>query len=260
MTQTNWPIRRVGLRVRDLEGSLEFYQRLGLNILREDVQTAQVGLGVGTLELLTLRHTPQALPRPAHTAGLYHFALLLPDEIELATFLRYSLSDHVPFGHALDHSVSQAIYLNDPEGNGIEIYADRPRSQWPTDDKEQLFKASRRLKARRLLEQARSHFDGLPAETVLGHIHLNVYDLEKSTTFYKQTFGLQLISHFVDQVSFISWDNYHHHFGLNVWAGPHVSAHTSEVSGLDFFEIAHASLQPGLYEDPNNISIIVPDN
>ena len=184
--------------------------------------------------------------------------MLLPDEVELATFLRYSLDGHVPFGHALDHSVSQAIYLSDPEGNGIEIYADRPRSQWSTE--EQLFKASSRLKARRLLAQARSHFDGLPAETVLGHIHLNVCDLDKSTTFYQQTFGLQLTSYFIDQVSFISWDNYHHHFGLNVWDGSGGSAHSSEVSGLDFFEIAHVSLRSGLYEDPNNIVIIVADH
>ncbi len=254
MTQ-QWPLKRVGLRVRDLSASIVYYERLGLAIVRDERAEGRVGLGAGGHELLALRHTPDARPRPRHTAGLFHFAILLPDETALGTFLRHSMDGggtHID--GASDHLVSQALYLNDPEGNGIEVYADRPREQWPMHDGKPTMDTLP-LKAEALLAKA-GDFHGLPAGTILGHMHLNVSDLDESIAYYEQTFGLDLKANLYNQAGFVSWDGYHHHLGLNTWSGPNATRHEADVSGLDFFEIARPGLQPGTFQDPNGVTII----
>lgn len=127
-----WPLRRVGLRVQDMAGSIEYYTRLGLSIVNDEREqgNGEVGMGINGRELLHLRTLPEGRLRPARTAGLYHFALLVGDEAELASFLQHCIDQRIPLDGASDHLVSQALYLSDPEGNGIEVYADRPRSQW----------------------------------------------------------------------------------------------------------------------------------
>ena len=208
------------------------------------------------VELLTLRHTPDAPVRKPHTAGLYHFALLLPTEADLGSFLRHSVEGHgVRIDGASDHLVSQALYLNDPEGNGIEVYADRPRAEWSyTNGQVQM--DTLRLKSKELLAKAQD-FHGLSDSTILGHMHLNVSNLNESIAFYQQTFGLDLMVNLYDQAGFVSWDGYHHHLGLNTWTGPNATRHEPDVSGLEFFELAHPDLQPGTYQDPNGVTIIV---
>ncbi len=252
----SWPLKRVGLRVRDLETTLAYYQQLGLATVRDERAEGIVGLGVGELELLTLRHTPNARPRAAHTAGLYHFAILLPGEADLGTFLRHSVQgDGVRIDGASDHLVSQALYLNDPEGNGIEVYADRPREQWPFKDGRPTMDTLR-LKADALLAKAQD-FHGLPDGTILGHMHLNVSNLDESIAYYQQTFGLELMINLYQQAGFVSWNGYHHHLGLNTWTGPNATHHEPDVSGIDFFEIARHGLQPGTYHDPDGVTIVV---
>lgn len=257
MTQT-WPLKRVGLRVRDLESSLAYYQQLGFSLVRDERAEGSIGLGVGDLEILTLRHTPDARPRPRHTAGLFHFAILLPYESDLGSFLRHSVrGEGVRIDGASDHLVSQALYLNDPEGNGIEVYADRPREQWPRNEEDGTPRmATLPLKADALLARA-SDFHGFPAGTILGHMHLNVSDLEESIAWYEQTFGLELMANLYQQAGFVSWNGYHHHLGLNTWAGPNATRHEPDVSGLDFFEISRPDLATGTYEDPNGVKIVV---
>lgn len=252
----SWPLKRVGLRVRDLDTTLNYYQRLGLIIVRDQRAEGIVGLGAGELELLTLRHTPDAPPRAPHTAGLYHFALLLPGETDLGTFLNHSVKgDGVRIDGASDHLVSQALYLNDPEGNGIEVYADRPREQWPSHDGQPTMDTIR-LNTDALLAKAQD-FHGLPEGTILGHMHLNVSDLDESIAFYQQTFGLDLVINLYHQAGFVSWDGYHHHLGLNTWTGPNAARHEPGVSGIEFFEIARPGLQPGTYQDPSGVVIVV---
>ncbi|HEY1350876.1 MAG TPA: VOC family protein [Ktedonobacteraceae bacterium] len=254
----SWPLKRVGLRVRDLQQSIVYYQRLGFTIVRDQRVEGLVGMGVGETEILVLRHTPQARPRAPHTAGLYHFAMLLPDEIELGSFLRHSVQgDGVRIDGSSDHLVSQALYLNDPEGNGIEVYADRPREQWlrdPVSGTPQM--DTLRLNIEELLAKARE-FHGFPQGTLLGHMHLNVRNLDESTAYYEQTFGLSLIFNLYEQAAFVSWDGYHHHLALNTWAGPQTTAHEEEVSGIDFFEMARPDLRPGTYTDPNGVKVVV---
>jgi catechol 2,3-dioxygenase len=252
---SSWPLKRAGLRVRNLDTTLAYYQSLGLSIVHDQRAEGIVGLGIGTNEILTLRHVPDALPRPAHTAGLYHIAYLLPDDKSLATFLRYSLGGGVRLDGASDHLASQALYLNDPEENGVEVYSDRPRDQWKmVDGRPEL--ATLPLKAQQLLEQAEPTFSGFPDGTVLGHIHLSVVNLDESLAWYLQTFSLDLIINLFSQAGFISWDGYHHHIGMNTWEGSK-NSQKPEYAGLDFFEISHADVTPGTYEDPNGIRIVV---
>ena len=149
-----WPLRRVGLRVQDMASSIEYYTRLGLFIVSDEREqgNGDVGMGVAGRELVHLRTLPGGRPRPAHTAGLYHFALLVGDEAELGSFLQHCINQRIPLDGASDHLVSQALYLSDPEGNGIEVYADRPRSQWSYPNG-QLSMGTLQLNAQALLKQ-----------------------------------------------------------------------------------------------------------
>ncbi|HEX7737438.1 MAG TPA: VOC family protein [Ktedonobacteraceae bacterium] len=256
----SWPLKRVGLRVRDLEKTLAYYQRLGLAIVRDQRAEGIIGLGAGELELLTLRHTPDAPVRKPHTAGLYHFAILLPGETDLASFLNHSVKGAgVRIDGASDHLVSQALYLNDPEGNGIEVYADRPREKWSHSPDGQIVMDTVRLRANELLAKAQD-FHGFPTGTILGHMHLNVSNLDESLAFYEQTFGLNLVNKLYNQAGFVSWDGYHHHLALNTWTGPNATRHEPGVSGIEFFEFSRPGLQAGTYEDPNGVKVVVGEN
>jgi catechol 2,3-dioxygenase len=252
-----WPLRRVGLKVRDLSTSLDYYTRLGLSIVRDgrnENAEGTVGLGAGSQEILSLRVLQGGRLRPAHTAGLYHFAILVSDEVELGSFLQHCLEHRIPLAGASDHIVSQALYLSDPEGNGIEVYADRPRDGWEWRSG-RIAMDTLPLNAAALLKQARS-FDGFSAQTRLGHMHLNVGDLDRSMAFY-QDFGMGLTTDLYNQARFLSWDGYHHHLGINVWAGRNARRLEPDVYGLDFFEIVRPGLTPGTFEDPDGVKVVV---
>jgi catechol 2,3-dioxygenase len=254
----SWPLQKVGLRVQDLARSIEYYTRLGLSLVRDERDETgndSVGMGVGTREVLQLRTLPGGRPRPSHSAGLYHFALLVPTEAELGSFLAYSLdqSHNIPLGGASDHLVSEALYLTDPEGNGIEVYYDRPRAQWPYQDG-QLQMGTLPLDAPSLLKQSTGTFTGFSEQLRLGHMHLNVGNLEQSYAFYRQL-DMKLITSMQNQASFLSWDGYHHHLGINLWAGRDVSPVTDDTYGIDFYEIKRPELAPVMLKDPNGITI-----
>lgn len=249
-----WPLRRVGLRVQDMAGSIEYYSRLGLSIVSDEREQGNgaVGMGVDGRELLHLRTLPGGRPRPAHTAGLYHFALLVGNEAELGSFLRHCIDQRIPLDGASDHLVSQALYLSDPEGNGIEVYADRPRSQWSYPNG-QLSMGTLQLNAQALLRQAHD-FSGFSARLRLGHMHLNVGNLERSLPFY-QELGMQLIVSIPGQANFLSWDGYHHHLGENLWNGRNVAPVAPDVYGLDFFEIHRPELSSVTLYDADGVSV-----
>src|SRR5579884_768620 len=199
-----WPLRRVGLRVLDLNATVDYYKKLGLAVVRDESEKGTVSLGFGPEEVLVLRELPGGRPRPPRTAGLYHFALLLPGEVALGSFLRYSLEQNIPIDGASDHLVSQALYLSDPEGNGIEVYADRPRETWRIMPDGQLQMDTIRLNAQALLQKAQP-FEGFSDRLHLGHMHLNVGNLERSMTFY-QSLGMNLMVGIPGQADFLSWD------------------------------------------------------
>jgi catechol 2,3-dioxygenase len=254
---TSWPLRRVGLRVQDLSRSIEYYTKLGLSIVRDERAAGSeggVGMGVGTHELLSLRPLPGGRPRAARTAGLFHFALLVGDDAELGSFLQHCLEANIPLAGASDHLVSQALYLTDPEGNGIEVYSDRPREQWQYQNGNVLMDTLP-LNARKLLEQA-GPFEGFSERLRLGHMHLNVGNLDRSQKFY-EGLGLNLMVGWADQADFMSWNGYHHHLGLNVWAGRDVAPVEADVYGIDFFELHRPDLAPTTLQDPDGMTIVV---
>ena len=207
----------VHLTVADLERSLDFYRRaIGLDVHSRDDRSAS--LGAGTTELLVLVEEPGARPARGHT-GLYHFALLLPAREDLARWLAHAVRDRVLLTGLSDHFVSEALYLDDPDGHGIEIYWDRPREVWQGQVAERM--TTLRLDVESLLgeleDPASAPFDGLPTGTAMGHIHLKVSDIPASVSFYRDVLGFGLMARLGGQAAFFGAAGYHHHVGTNTW-------------------------------------------
>ena len=228
-----WPLGAVDLKVLDLAKEVEFYEWFGLTRIGGDDH--QAVLGTGGRPLLRLAALPGGKERPRHTSGLFHFALLLPTEEQLGGFLRRTLEERLPLTGTSDHFVSQALYFDDAEGNGIEVYADRPRSEW-TYPNGRLNIGTAHLDFERLLRIAEAPQPTLPEGTVLGHMHLNVADLDASQEFY-ETLGMELMAEAGRVMRFLSWDGYHHHLGINVLEGQGAAPIEENVRGLRSFEI-----------------------
>jgi catechol 2,3-dioxygenase len=230
-------IGAVALTVADLDRSIAFYEdRLGLRTL--DRAGAQATLGAGQAPLLALTED-RAARRVPGTTGLYHFAVLVPSRADLARALERLASTGTPIQGASDHHVSEAIYLADPDGNGIEIYADRPRSAWAYPDG-RLRMGTDPLDINGLmgeLTDADRSWRGLPAGTVNGHIHLHVSDLAAAEAFYVDTLGFDLVTRYGGRASFVSAGGYHHHIGLNTWAGVGAPPPPRDAAGLRHFVI-----------------------
>src|SRR5713226_454263 len=177
MSNADWPLGALELKVLDLEPEIAFYERFGMTRLSAGAASAVIG--VDGSPLLNLTGLPGGKDRPRRTAGLYHFAVLLPDEETLGGFLQRTLEERLPLTGTADHFVSQALYFDDPEGNGIEVYADRPRSDWQYPDG-QLNIGIDHLDFERLLRIAHQPQQKFSSDPVLGHMHLNVSDLDSS--------------------------------------------------------------------------------
>jgi catechol 2,3-dioxygenase len=215
----------VRLQVASVARSLPFYRDgLGLRVLgKADGETLLVPHGEDT-PLVTLRESPGALPARARgQLGLYHFALLLPDRAALGRFVAY-LADRNESAGASDHQVSEALYLRDPDGLGIEVYADRPRAEWAvrqTAQGREIAMATEPLDLDALVRAAGAErWSGMPAGTVVGHVHLHAGDLDQARAFYHHALGLDAVVWSYPGALFLSAGGYHHHLGLNTWAGP----------------------------------------
>lgn len=223
------PRLRVGpvrLAVRDLAGAAAFYaERVGLRVRERasatDVHGSRklVRLGAGGDDLLVLESAPLSR-RASGTTGLYHFAILVPSRPDLARALARLAATRTPLTGAADHGVSEALYLDDPEGNGIEIYRDRPRDEWPFEG-ESLAMGTDPLDLDGLLEAAdeRGAAGVLPNGTGVGHVHLHVGDLEAAERFYAGILGFDVTQRYGSGALFLSAGGYHHHVGLNTWLG-----------------------------------------
>jgi catechol 2,3-dioxygenase len=207
----------VHLTVSELERSLEYYERVvGLQVHERDSGTAR--LGTGGEDLLVLYEQPGAEPAPRHT-GLFHFALLLPARADLARWLVHAAQDQIPLEGMSDHLVSEALYLRDPDWHGIEIYRDRPRSEWEREG-EGLRMATLPLDVQDLvgsLDGAEPDFERLPRDTTMGHVHLQVADVAATEEFYAGTMGFDIQARYGGQATFLSAGGYHHHLGGNTW-------------------------------------------
>ena len=246
-----WPLGALELKVLDLDREVAFYEWFGLTRLAGDEGSAV--LGVDGRALLRLKASEGLRPRPRHTAGLYHFAILLPSEEELGGFLRRAFEEKLPLTGTSDHFVSQALYFDDPEGNGIEVYADRPRSEWTYVDGA-LNIGIEHLDFERLLRIAASPRKKFSSGTVLGHMHLNVGDLDRSQAFY-QSMGMALMAQAGHVMRFLSWDGYHHHLGINLLEGRGAAPIEPGVAGLERFEVRRLD-SPTI--DPDGVEITLP--
>jgi catechol 2,3-dioxygenase len=208
---------RVILQVADLDRSVEYYERVvGFSVLTRDAGRATLGPAGGPALLeLRERKGARAVPRRG-LLGLYHFAILLPSRAALAHFVRH-LADAGERAGMSDHLVSEAVYLTDPDGLGIEVYADRPRSAWQVADR-QLVMATDPLNVPDLLAAATGRWEGLPAGTVIGHVHLFVGDIDSAAQFYHDGVGFDKMVWSYPGALFLSAGGYHHHLGTNTWA------------------------------------------
>jgi catechol 2,3-dioxygenase len=213
---------RVRLQVANLERSLAWYGNvLGLRVLERSADGATLAAHGDDAPLVVLRERPGASPQPHRgRLGLYHFAILLPDRAALGRFVAH-LSSIGERAGASDHLVSEALYLNDPDGLGIEVYADRPRETWRYDAQRQLAMDTRPLNLDSLVQAAGGQpWTGMPAGTEIGHVHLHVGDIERAAAFYHASLGLDKVVWSYPGALFLSAGGYHHHLGLNTWAGP----------------------------------------
>ncbi len=205
----------VGLGVRDLERSLDFYRRaLGLKLLERGDGGA--ALGVDGRRLLALEERRGAT-RDLEAADLFHFALLLPSRAALGLQLRHLLEAGVALTGAADHHVSEALYLDDPDGHGIELYRDRPRAGWIVDGRIKL--TTERLDHDGILaagDASGQSWDGLDPGTVMGHVHLQTHDMPAARRWYVERLGFEVTSS-LPQATFMSVAGYHHRVAVNTW-------------------------------------------
>jgi len=228
----------VTLAISSLERSLPYY-RDGLGFTIREQNEGMVLLGATTGDfIVALVEQPDARPQPANTTGLYHFAVLLPSRKDLGRFLSHIAVSQVPLDGYADHLVSEALYLSDPDGNGIEVYHDRPRSTWPIHDG-RIKMVSDPIDLEGLMAEGRqdtSAWTGLPAHTMLGHVHLRVANIQQAEQFYHDILGFAIMQHMPGAL-FVSAGGYHHHIGLNTWQSRNGSQPPKNAVGLRFFTI-----------------------
>ncbi|WEK54055.1 MAG: VOC family protein [Candidatus Cohnella colombiensis] len=210
-------VSEVGIKVMDLERSIKFYESIiGLRVLEQSAGKA-VLTADGKLPLVTLEQPADIIPLQGRHSGLYHFALLMPTRADLGVFLQHLVQTNYRFG-AGDHLVSEALYITDPDGNGIEVYIDRPHEEWAWKlGKVEM--ATLQIDANAIVAAGgNTPWTGMPAGTIMGHIHLHVGDTEKAEQFYKEAFHFETVAYY-PQAAFMSTGGYHHHIAVNTWQG-----------------------------------------
>lgn len=226
---------RVRLQISDLARSVAYYEKvIGLRVIERAGTVATLGpiAGVNPLVELHERRGASAVPRRG-LLGLYHFAILLPDRASLGRFLAHLSRNGIAAGMS-DHLVSEAIYLTDPDGLGIEVYADRPRSLWRHAGG-QLAMTTEPLDARAVVASAGgTPWTGAPAGTVLGHVHLHVGDIDRAATFYHDALGFDKTVWSYPGALFMAAGGYHHHLGTNTWAAQARPAGGGDARLLDW--------------------------
>jgi catechol 2,3-dioxygenase len=238
-SRTPLHIGAVGLKVRDLDRLTGFYRDvLGLSVL--DRSKDGSALGAGGVPLVHLEHRPDAKSDDTRTAGLYHTAFLVPTRSDLARWILHVARNKVPLTGASDHAVSEAFYLDDPEGNGIEVYYDRPAEiwQWTGND---LRITTDPLDVDSILREVPSTatFPGAPDGLRIGHVHLRVGDVARAETFYRDALGLD-VTRRRHGASFMSSGRYHHHIAANVWHSAGAGRRDENRAGLSWLSLEAA--------------------
>ena len=246
-------IGQVSLTIRDLDRSLSFY--------RDVLGFVELGSGrlgsAGGRVLIELHERKDAAAKPRRSAGLYHVAILVPSRAALGRSLRRLAERRWPISGAADHLVSEALYLDDPDGLGIEIYRDRSRQSWRVANGE-LAMATDPLDLQAIAAEpgAEAPWSGLEAETIIGHVHLHVPHLDTAEAFYCGRIGFDPIVRRYPGALFVSAGGYHHHLGLNTWAGVGAPPPPENAVGLRSFTLESGEMQSAEIEDPST-SVVV---
>lgn len=234
-------VGHVKIKVADLERSLKFYQEMiGFSILEKTETTAKLTTD-GKTSILSLEQPENVTPKQRGTTGLYHFAILLPEKKDLANIVVHLAKNGIRIGSS-DHLVSEAIYIQDPDDNGIEIYIDRDPSVWQWNGEEVAMTVDP-LDFETLLmyHDQNQSWTKLPENTVMGHIHLHVSELVKTEQFYVEGLGFDVVNRYGTQALFISSDKYHHHIGLNTWNGIGAPQPAENSVGLKSYTLIYAN-------------------
>lgn len=231
-------IDHVVLRVADVPRATAFYgDVLGLQRIREDGDGAALSAPGGDKPLLVLRRSSMQGAAPTGTTGLFHTAIRWPTRAGLGEVLHRVAEARKPLSGASDHGVSEALYLNDPDGNGVELYWDRPRDAWPAAAAgERVAMFTKPLDVNALLALA----DGTDASGAdIGHVHLQVADLDEALTFWSGALGFELMARFGPDAAFVAAGGYHHHIGVNTWNSRGGPPGPPELPGLDTIALAY---------------------
>ena len=235
-------VARVGLKARDADGLADFYRTVvGLQELARDGET--IILGSPDRPLLVLERDSSAKPDDPRAAGLFHTAFLLPSRADLGRWINHAVADRITIEGASDHLVSEALYLTDPEGNGIEIYADRPHEDWKWNG-DQVAMATQRMDIPGVVGSVPAGdagWQGMPENTVVGHVHLRVGDPRAAEDFWHREFGFDTVAKYGSQAVFLSSGGYHHHIGANTWQSAGAGPRDASRSGLSWVEMRSAN-------------------
>lgn len=229
----------IELNIKNWDLSLDFYtKKIGLKLLESTSDKAVLGVKPNE-PLLVLHRLSHAALSNSKTTGLYHFALLVDSRKELGKILRHLINLNVVLQGASNHGISEAIYLADPDGNGIEIAADTHPSTWPwRNEVLDVFSVNGPMDVHSVLAEAQHEvFTSLSEKTRLGHIHLHVDNLQASKNFYQNILNMDCVIDLPNSASFFSYGKYHHHIAINVWKGLNLSKPTTQASGLKAFSL-----------------------
>lgn len=234
-------IAHVDFKVSDLGKSLDFYRDLlGFQVVEQDENRTYLSV-TGTYPYhIVLTEQPNAIRKPQRTSGLYHVAILMPDRHQLGRIFKRLIDANWRFQGFADHNVSEALYLSDPDGNGLEIYRDRPRSEWKYDG-DQIYMSSDPIDADGILALADNDtqpYDKIHPDTIIGHVHLHVSELAPAEDFYINTIGFDMMLKWQEAGAyFLAVGGYHHHLGMNIWAGQGVPRPPENAVGLKSYAL-----------------------
>ena len=239
-------IGQVSLTVSNLDQSIPFYRDiLGFVEVKREGRVSLLAPDGGRT-LIELHEEKDAIPKPRHSTGLYHFAILVPSRAALGRSLRRLVDQGWPITGAADHMVSEALYLNDPDGLGVEIYRDRPRESWTRRQNGELAMGTDPLDLQAVHDEpgAETAWRGCEAGTVMGHVHLHVTHLDTAESFYCGRVGFEPVVRGYTGALFVSAGGYHHHQGLNTWVGVGAPPPPAHAAGLRGFTIESSGVQP----------------
>ncbi|AWC23587.1 Catechol-2,3-dioxygenase [Aminobacter sp. MSH1] len=232
-------VSRVGLKARDAVALANFYRDVvGLQELGRDGET--ITLGASSRALLDIEADKAAQPDDPRSAGLFHTAFLLPTRADLGRWIKHAIDKRIPVDGASDHLVSEALYLTDPEGNGIEIYSDRPHERWKWTGS-QVDMATEQLDIASIVADAGdAGWQGAPDNSIVGHVHLRVGDPALAAEWWNKEFGFDTVAKYGSSAVFLSSGGYHHHIGANSWQSPRAGKRDLSRTGLAWVEMRSA--------------------